>query len=264
MYWNDTALDTTMMTQSMGNNMKQKPMSFKLLLRLYYLPFFIFVLGFGLYYFIFQLYIYDIGQEMNPNLTNEALIPLETTPIASVPILDPIESVAEPQTSIAIATEPTESVVPKIDATEPAAPNLVNANTFVVDVRSLNVRNNPKSGAPIIAAISRGDIVEIMHQENGWAQIDVNGTKGYVTTRFLRPLDSNIAHTPVPNAPETTSTTYEVVSNGINVREAPSTSARVVAKKSQNDSIVAIEEKNGWVRTQEGWIYKNLLKLKGE
>ena len=223
----------------MENDVKQKPLSFKLLLRLYYLPFFIFVLGFGLYYFIFRLYTYDIDQEVNPNLANEAIVSLETAPIAVMPVLEPI---AEPQAP-AIATEPTESVA--TTTTEPTAPNLVSANTFIVDVRSLNVRNKPVSGSPIIASISRGDVI---------------GTKGWVTTRFLRPLDSNVA-APVP---EIVGTTYQVISDGINVREAPSTRARVVAKKSQNDSILAIEEKNGWVRTQEGWIYKNLLKLKGE
>ena len=254
MCWNDTTPDTTMIVQSMENDVKQKPLSFKLLLRLYYLPFFIFVLGFGLYYFIFRLYTYDIDQEVNPNLANEAIVSLETAPIAVMPVLEPI---AEPQAP-AIATEPTESVA--TTTTEPTAPNLVSANTFIVDVRSLNVRNKPVSGSPIIASISRGDMIEVIHQENGWARIDVNGTKGWVTTRFLRPLDSNVA-APVP---EIVGTTYQVISDGINVREAPSTRARVVAKKSQNDSILAIEEKNGWVRTQEGWIYKNLLKLKGE
>ncbi|MDE7173677.1 MAG: hypothetical protein K2N70_04950, partial [Helicobacter sp.] len=86
---NDTAPDTTMITQSMENDVKQKPLSFKLLLRLYYLPFLIFVLGFGLYYFIFRLYTYDIDQDVNPNLANETAIPLESAPIAAVPATEP-------------------------------------------------------------------------------------------------------------------------------------------------------------------------------
>lgn len=241
--------------------MKQKPLSFKLLVRLYYLPFFIFVLGFGLYYFIFRLYTYDIDQELNPNLTNETMIPLESAPIAAAPTTEPIAELPMPTIMPQAPTEPTESVATA--TTAPTAPNLV-SNAFIVDVRSLNVRNKPVSGAPIIAAISRGDIIEVTQQENGWARIDVNGTRGWVTTRFLRPLDSSAANTAAPIAPENVGTIYEVISDSINVREQPSTRARVVGKKVQNDSILAIEEKNGWVRTQEGWIYKNLLKLKGE
>ena len=256
--------DTTMITQSMENDVKQKPLSFKLLLRLYYLPFLIFVLGFGLYYFIFRLYTYDIDQDVNPNLANETAIPLESAPIAAVPATEPTAELPMPIIMPAPAAEtqaPAAEAAESVATTEPTAPNLVNASTFVVDVRSLNVRNKPVSGAPIIAAISRGDVIEVAQQENGWAQIDVNGTRGWVTTRFLRPLDSNVAAAP---APENVGTVYAVIADSINVREQPSTRARVVGKKLQNDSIVALEEKNGWVRTQEGWIYKNLLKLKGE
>lgn len=255
--------DTTMITQSMENDVKQKPLSFKLLLRLYYLPFFIFVLGFGLYYFIFRLYTYDIDQEVNPNLANESTIPLESAPIAAAPATEPTAELPMPTIVPQVAViEPTESVATA--TTEPTAPNLVNANAFIVDVRSLNVRNKPVSGAPIIASVARGDVIEVARQENGWAQIDVNGTKGWVTTRFLRPLNSSIANVAAQPAPEIAGAVYEVIADSINVREQPSTRARVVGKKLQKDSIMAIEEKNGWVRTQEGWIYKNLLKLKGE
>ncbi len=246
--WSSTTSNTTMLTHSMKNDVsKQKPLTFKLLLRLYYLPFFIFVLGFGLYYFIFRIHTYEVAA-LAPTLAEDSPKPISVQPTEPEAVAEAPVVLEQPEPII-----PTESI--------PTAPNLVSETAFVVDVRSANVRNNPSSDAPIIAALSRGNIVEVIKNEKGWAKIAINGTEGWVASRLLRPLDSTI-QTPQSPTLVTTHAVYEVNVRDINVREQPSTNSRVVAKKTQGQTIIGFEEKNGWVRTEEGWLFKNLLKLK--
>lgn len=49
--------------------------------------------------------------------------------------------------------------------------------------------------------------------------------------------------------------------SGLNIREQPSTSAKVLGTYKANEKITILEEKNGWYRTDKGWVYGQYVKI---
>lgn len=73
----------------------------------------------------------------------------------------------------------------------------------VVNTNSLNVRNNPGQGAPILTSVSRDTTLTIVGRlaDNSWLQVMLpNGTQGWVFTNLLR-LNKDLASVPVLNIP---------------------------------------------------------------
>ncbi|WP_082881497.1 SH3 domain-containing protein, partial [Lederbergia galactosidilytica] len=61
-------------------------------------------------------------------------------------------------------------------------------NLRYVDVNpgsSLNMRSTASTNGTIVSKLSRGTIVKVLSEKNGWAKVTANGKEGYVSTQFL-------------------------------------------------------------------------------
>ncbi|MFP5108404.1 SH3 domain-containing protein [Neobacillus sp. C211] len=85
-------------------------------------------------------------------------------------------------------------------------PSKETTKTKYVDViygSSLNMRSSAAGSASIVTKLSRGTLVTILSEGNGWAKVAANGKTGYVSTQYL-------SLTP-PFNPNTTSGTIDKV-----------------------------------------------------
>ncbi|WP_242698568.1 SH3 domain-containing protein, partial [Bacillus sp. SD088] len=50
---------------------------------------------------------------------------------------------------------------------------------------SLNMRSSASTSGSIVSKLSRGTIVKVLSEKNGWAKVSANGKEGYVSTQYL-------------------------------------------------------------------------------
>ena len=158
-----------------------------------------------------------------------------------------------------VEVKPTEETEPPTEATEP-----VNENMATV-TDQLNVRSSPSTGAKIIGYLDPGTQVEIIKTETymgvEWALI----REGWIVLDYVEmnngsdakdpEEDANAPTEPAPTEPaNTTKITGKVTSNGLNIRKEHNTTSTIVGNYTNGTTITILETKNGWGRTDKGWV----------
>ena len=157
-----------------------------------------------------------------------------------------------------VEVKPTEAETLPPETTEP-----VNENMATV-TEQLNVRSSPSTGAKIIGYLDPGTQVEIIKTETymgvewalireGWIVLDYvemnNGSSNDKTD------DTPDVTEPAPTEPtNTTNISGTVTSNGLNIRKEPNTTSTIVGNYANGAKITILETKNGWGRTDKGWV----------
>jgi len=81
------------------------------------------------------------------------------------------------------------------------------ADSVQVDALRVNVRKEPSTASAIVAAVSRGEVLEVLDRAGDWYRIKTrSGAEGYVSARLLRaaaPAAGTSTPTPRAAAPET-------------------------------------------------------------
>ena len=118
------------------------------------------------------------------------------------------------------------------------------ACTGIVRASELNIRTGPDTTFQRVGSYTEGDSVELLALVNGWAYTE----KGWISMIYI-------------DLPEPVYTIGSAtVTIGLNIREEPdASSARVDAYK-EGDRIVILEVKDGWGRTDKGWINLDYVK----
>lgn len=167
------------------------------------------------------------------------------------------------------------------DETEPEVPETtapeINENTAVV-TSSKNVRSSPSTEATVITTLYAGDRVEISRRQTllnaEWAYI-ISPVSGWIDMEFVE-MDIPTADTPVNDtstpagngevtAPttdnsssssttDTTNIKAVVNANGLYIRSEASKEGKVQGSYAKGDVITILETKNGWGRTNKGWV----------
>ncbi|WP_187373559.1 SH3 domain-containing protein, partial [Neobacillus jeddahensis] len=115
---------------------------------------------------------------------------------------------------------------------------------------SLNLRNGASTNAAISTTLSKGTMVTVLSETNGWAKVQVNGKTGYVSSSFLSNSTSG-TNTSTTTSPTTTTTKYvNITSGSLNMRNGASTSASVIVKLAKNTAVKVYSESNGWAKVQ--------------
>ena len=149
-----------------------------------------------------------------------------------------------------------------------AAPTSLPVNTYVPVVSnavtawvttpggSLNLRQSPADNARVIAAIPYGSAVTVLSRGTVWCMVVYNGMQGYAMTSFLRFADAPtaapaLAPTAAPTQPPASSgaiTQALVTTSGgtLNLREQPSSSARVILLMPNASSVTVISRGTDW------------------
>ena len=159
-----------------------------------------------------------------------------------------------------VEVKPTET---ETEATEaPTEP--VNENMATV-TDQLNVRSSPSTGAKIIGYLDPGTQVEIIKTETymgvewalireGWIVLDYVEMNSGSDTKDPEGSSTDATEPAATEPANTTKITGKVTSNGLNIRKEPNTTSTVVGNYTNGATITILETKNGWGRTDKGWV----------
>ncbi|MBP3684640.1 MAG: SH3 domain-containing protein [Oscillospiraceae bacterium] len=171
----------------------------------------------------------------------------------------------------------TQNNTPTETQTEPpettAAPE-INENTATV-TSQLNIRSSPSTEATVVGNLYAGDKVEISRREEvtgiDWAYI-ISPTAGWIVMEFVEmdipteeaPQENTstpagngevTAPTQAPGSNTNTESIKGVINaNGLNIRSEASKNGNVQGAYNKGDVVTILETKNGWGRTNKGWI----------
>lgn len=166
----------------------------------------------------------------------------------------------------------------------------INENTATV-ISQINIRSSPSTEANIVGTLTPGDRVEISRREElvgiNWAYI-ISPQAGWIIMEYVKmdiPTDgSEGSDTSTPAGGETTppattepsdnsgdSTTNTnttnikgvVTASELRIRSEASTDGTVQGAYSKGDVVTILETKNGWGRTNKGWIKMEYVNTSG-
>lgn len=168
---------------------------------------------------------------------------------------------------------PGTTAAPSETQTEPSEttePPVVNENTGTV-TSVLNVRSSPSTEATVVGTLYAGDKIEVSRREVvtgiDWAYI-IAPKAGWVVMEFVEmDLPSEQPTGPDTSTPgasnnagslennNSTNIKGVVNANGLNIRNAPGTEdTKVQGSYNKGDVITILETKDGWGRTNKGWV----------
>lgn len=179
----------------------------------------------------------------------------------------PTEDTTEPKLNLNLdeSSVPTETEPEPTETTGP----VVNENTATV-TSQMNIRSSPSTEATVVGNLYAGDKVEISRRETvtgiNWAYI-IAPEAGWIMMDYVE-MDipqANIPNqdittpagqtTPTETKPVSTTSIKAVVNaNGLNIRSEASTNGKVQGAYNKGDIVTILDTKNGWGRTNKGWI----------
>lgn len=179
-----------------------------------------------------------------------------------------------PGISLSDTIAPTETETPTTEATEP-----INENTATV-TSQMNIRSSPSTEATIVGTLDAGDKVEISRREEvtgiNWAYI-ISPEAGWIVMDYVEmdipsqmPTGGDTS-TPANENPTEPTTSTDTVSikgivtvNNLNIRsEASTDDGKVQGSYNKGDVVTILETKNGWGRTNKGWIKMEYVNTSG-
>ena len=113
----------------------------------------------------------------------------------------------------------------------------------------LNIRTGPGKDFDRCGTYKEGKKVEILHQINGWGYTE----EGWVSMKYV---DTGDKDTEKPAAK-----TGTITGSDVNIRKGPGTSYESVGKYQKGDKIEILETKDGWARTDKGWVILDYVKV---
>ena len=135
-------------------------------------------------------------------------------------------------------------------------PALAVSGTVNTEGSTLRVRSQADTTGEILTQLSHGTTVEVLTSvENGWYQISVDGTKGYVSGDYLVVNAAEAASLPVEAEP----VYVQVTTSVLNVRSGPGTSYDKVGSVRSGQILKATAE-NGWYKIDSGYISAEYVK----
>ena len=178
-----------------------------------------------------------------------------------------------PGLSLTDTSAPTETEAPTTEATEP-----INENTATV-TSQINIRSSPSTEATIVGTLDAGDKVEISRREEvtgiNWAYI-ISPEAGSIVMDYVEmdipsqmptggdtstPAGNNAASEPTDSGTDTLNVKGVITVNNLNIRSEPD--GNVQGSYNKGDVVTILETKNGWGRTNKGWIKMEYVNTSG-
>ncbi|MDD5866394.1 MAG: cell wall hydrolase [Lachnospiraceae bacterium] len=134
------------------------------------------------------------------------------------------------------------------------------ANRLIANVdTSANVRNSASESGSVVGKMRKGDVAEILGEENGWYQIRSGNLSGYISSAYALVGDSAKAL-----ADQVCPTTAKVTADAARVRELPDVTSGIVSALYQNNEVsvrtdqtpvdgwiaVSVNGKNGFIKSE--------------
>ena len=114
----------------------------------------------------------------------------------------------------------------------------------------LNLRETPSTDARVLLSIPRLAAVSVLRVQNGWAHVNYQGYTGYVQNHFLTTRDPNTSPEPTatPTPPPFAVAWVFTPSGTLNLRETPSTRARVLRTIPRLAQVEVLSQEGSWRR----------------
>lgn len=163
---------------------------------------------------------------------------------------------AAPGLNLQESTPPTESTAPV--ETVPVE----NKENMATVLTQLTVRSFPSKESNPVATLDAGTQVEILRRETAlgidWGLIQ----QGWIVMDYVQMnvVSEDPSETTEPSEPASTDTPTEesirgmINVNGLNIREEANTNSKVMGTYNKGDVVTVLETKDGWGRTNKGWI----------
>lgn len=130
------------------------------------------------------------------------------------------------------------------DATD-ATPTQISQWATVNCTGTLNLRQTGNMNSGVIAAIPAGSVLCVFAVQNGWANVQYGANTGWCSTDFLQ-LSSSYPGQVTDNTTGIAAVTIPSGSGTVNLRETPSTSARVLATLSNGTQVTVSSSDGSW------------------
>lgn len=185
-----------------------------------------------------------------------------------------------PGLNLGLETEPSSQPTTVPTTTEAPAEPKENMGTVT---QQMNIRGTPSMSAVVIGTLYAGDKVEVERQdtvvgtvwgyirepEEGWIVMDYvemdipsDNVDSNQTPASGSGNESN--DTPSNNTGNTASGTKGVITgNGVNIRSEGSTTGKIQGSYNKGDVITILETKDGWGRTDKGWVKMDYVNVTG-
>ncbi len=222
---------------------------------------------------------FSINKKLTKLLSVILVLCLMTTLFAGCMKKDDSEDTSAPGFNINLE----DTTAPSETQTEPTQtePAEINENMATI-LTGMNIRSSCSTDATIIGQLYAGDKVEIMRRETvlgqEWGYIS-SPEPGWILMEYVKmdyvsedPVDENTntpaasaTEEPVETTPAATESTKGVISvNGLNIRsEASTETGKIVGSYNKGDVVTILETKNGWGRTNKGWIKMDFVTTSG-
>ena len=139
------------------------------------------------------------------------------------------------------------------DKPQETAPNNTTSIKGTVTSNGLNIRKEPNVTSDIVGNYKTGAAVTILETKNGWGRTD----KGWISMTYVKTEGTTANNNNNTNTNTTTTkdgTVYFVTATQLNIRDEASTNGKQLGSYALGDKIVILETKNGWGKTDKGWV----------
>ncbi|MBO1514808.1 SH3 domain-containing protein [Metabacillus bambusae] len=133
--------------------------------------------------------------------------------------------------------------------------------TASITATSLNVRKTPSTNGTRVGSLNKNASVTVIQEQGNWAQIEVNGIKGWVHSDYLKFSSTGSSKdTPSTTSPSTTvKASGTVTAASLNVRNNGTLNGKVVGTVTKGMKVSITEEKNDWYKityssNKTGWV----------
>ena len=118
----------------------------------------------------------------------------------------------------------------------------------------LNIRQEPSATSAVVGHYTNGTPITILESKDGWGRTDL----GWISLNYVTTMDGtsmvDIGQIE-PTIDGAASADIENEFKELNIREKPDISSAVVGAYPNGTIITVLETKDGWGRTDQGWVY---------
>ena len=121
------------------------------------------------------------------------------------------------------------------------------ACTGTVTATELNIRKGPGTGYDKTGTFKQGDTVKVLGQVGKW---------GYTSKGWI-----NMDHVKVETTKPTYTTGKGTITTDVNIRKEPDAKSEKVGLYKKGDKVTITEVKDGWGKTDKGWVKLDYVKM---
>lgn len=198
------------------------------------------------------------GYVMTVFLTLQESTVTPTAAPTAVPTVEPtVAPTNEPAVSPSVSPTASPEKTPEPTAVPTPVPTAAGPQYALVTTASgsLNLRAQPSAIGALVTQIPRFGMVEVLEYGSEWCRLRYNALEGYAMTRYLTLASGTATVVPTPSAtpaPSAGTARVNTVSGGLNLRQSPKASAKVLTVIPRHALVEVLETVGSWSHVRYG------------